>query len=302
MTGIAQSPASPTPHNAEGCLQAALHYRALGWFPLPCCVPVSATACNVQSHGPCAKPGQRPRVTWKAREAVSAEELRTWWRWWPRANVAVLTGKRSGYLLVLAIDPPHGGCASLAALEARYEPLPETVSHTTGSRGQHRLFTYPAGVPVGHAAGAKLGAGLDTRGEGGVILAPPSRHRSGARATWVDGRGPGEVALAPAPLWLVSLLTVTRPQGLQCGYGWGRVGASGPRILEGMRHIALFRIAAAMRDRGKRADTIVQELHRVNQARCTPPLDEPALAAIAASVQRYAPTFGGRILATRRGA
>ena len=60
--------------------------------------------------------------------------------------------------------------------------LPDTVSLRTGGRGQHFYFQHP-GVPIPNYAG-KLGPGLDVRGEGGYVVAPPSIHLSGKPYEW----------------------------------------------------------------------------------------------------------------------
>jgi len=128
--------------------------------------------------------------------------LRRWWRRWPEANVGVRTGAISG-LVVLDIDPDHGGETSLGELVDAYADLPATLEVRTGGGGRHLYFAHPGGR-VPNSAGA-LGTGLDVRGDGGYILAPPSRHASGASYRRLTNAPP-----APLPGWLAALLTTRR--------------------------------------------------------------------------------------------
>ena len=62
--------------------------------------------------------------------------IRAWWRRWQEAGIGIPTGKASG-LLVLDIDPPHGGYASLCDLLGEHNALPETMEVRTGGGGIH---------------------------------------------------------------------------------------------------------------------------------------------------------------------
>lgn len=178
----------------------------IGWQPLPLHVP-TGNGCSCPEGIGCASPGKHPRVAWPAGQRVDAEQVQRWARRWPDANIGIITGAVSD-LLVLDVDPGHGGTESLARLERRYGALPPTLASCTGSRGLHIVFTHP-GVRIGPSAG-KLGPGLDIRGDRGLIVAPPSLHVSGRRYEWVVGR-PGD-ALAPVPEWMVKALLPPPPR------------------------------------------------------------------------------------------
>ena len=47
-----------------------------------------------------------------------------------------------------------------------------------------------------------LAQGIDVRGDGGYIVAPPSVHPSGRRHAWVPGRSPAEMMPAALPRWV----------------------------------------------------------------------------------------------------
>ena len=51
-----------------------------------------------------------------------------------------------------------------------------------------------------------IGAGIDTRGSGGYIVAPGSNHKSIRRYLWVPGYGPGEVESADLPEWFIDAM------------------------------------------------------------------------------------------------
>ena len=70
------------------------------------------------------------------------DQIRAWWRSRPDSNIGIRTGAESG-LIVLDVDPDHGGDESLAQLEALQGPLPATVQQRTGGGGRHYLFQHP---------------------------------------------------------------------------------------------------------------------------------------------------------------
>jgi putative DNA primase/helicase len=125
----------------------------------------------------CSSAAKHPRTKHGLKDASTDQRLiADWWGQWPDANVGVRTGAASG-LLVLDIDVGSGGEESLARLEESPGRLPATVTALTGGGGRHLMFRHPGGE-VQNSAG-KLGAGLDTRADGGYIVAPPSVHASG---------------------------------------------------------------------------------------------------------------------------
>ncbi|HET7487958.1 MAG TPA: bifunctional DNA primase/polymerase [Acidimicrobiales bacterium] len=179
---------------------AAAGYARRGWAVFPCHAP-AARGCTCGAAG-CASPAKHPRSRHGLHDATTdAAAVAAWWRRWPQANVGVRTG---GGLVVLDVDPAHGGADSLAALEAAVGPLPATMTVHTGGGGLHLYFAH--GHALRNSAG-KLGPGLDVRGEGGYVIAPPSRHISGAAYRWSDGAG-----LAPLPAAIVERLQPRLPQ------------------------------------------------------------------------------------------
>ena len=145
---------------------------------------------------PCEPGGKRPLTADGFLEATTDEAcIRRWWARWPNANVAIPTGVRSG-LLVLDVDAGEG-TDSVALLELSRGQPPKTARAATGGGGVHIYFRYPspqelwaAGLYAREVRNSQglLGGGLDVRGEGGYVVAPPS---STARAyRWIDRSPP----------------------------------------------------------------------------------------------------------------
>lgn len=138
----------------------------------------------------------------------------------PEANLGVSTEK----LVVVDVDPRHGGDESLAALEREHGELPLTWRALTGGGGEHIIYAAPAGVAISSfkAEGMEkppLGIGIDVRARGGYIVAPPSRHISGGVYAWSVDHHPAHTPRAIAPDWLVAKLTAARTSSNGKGHG-----------------------------------------------------------------------------------
>lgn len=126
-------------------------------------------------------------------------------------NIGVATGEPSGFW-VLDIDG-QAGEQSLATLEAEHGALPATLVHFTGN-GRHLLFKWP-GFQIKNSV-KRLGDGLDIRGDGGYIVAAPSRHASGAQYRFADSVAP----IADAPKWLLSLIQQEAPSHIDASVSY----------------------------------------------------------------------------------
>ncbi|MBI4499331.1 MAG: bifunctional DNA primase/polymerase [Chloroflexi bacterium] len=174
-------------------LLAALSLADRGFSVFPTCWPVFPDGPDGEALCACGA-GHRGRDIGKAPvgrlaphgfKAATTDKaiIAGWWTACPQANVAVATGAVSG-LVVLDIDPAHGGMDSLMAWIDRYGPLRETLSVATGGGGWHLYFEHPGpGVVIPSTAG-RLGPGLDVRADGGYVVAPPSLHKSGRIYEW----------------------------------------------------------------------------------------------------------------------
>lgn len=270
-------------------LRAALSFAERGRpvVPLHSIDGRGRCTCGGPEVNPKCKPGKHPRTTKGHLDATTdPRRIHAWWNRWPEANIGIPTGERSG-ILALDVDPDNGGNESLDDLLSEHGELPETTTTRTGRGGMHYLFTYPAGSEIRNSAGA-LGAGLDVRGEGGYIVAPPSRTEGAYE--WLERHAPTD-----APDWLLELLR-SEPRSSdnrsRCDNP-AKVAISadidGPEIPDGQRNDTLTRIAGALRARGLDLERLESELQAVNQRRCSPPLEASEVAGVARSICRRYP-------------
>lgn len=136
--------------------------------------------------------------------------IASYWMRWPEANIGISCGPSN--LLVVDLDGPAGRRA-WAELEAEHGAV-DTLRSSTGRAdgGVHLLYRQPAGVRLGNGRGAlppKVdGQGIDVRGQGGYIVAPPSVHPSGERYDWFHV--PAAAQLPVVPDWLLAILTARK--------------------------------------------------------------------------------------------
>ena len=256
---------------------------------------VVGARCRCRRGADCPHPGKHPLT--RQRASVRAGDVETWWRRAPWAHVGALTGavRASGAgVLVVDIDPRHFGDESWERLVDN-QALPDTWEVVTGSRGRHLWFSYdphttgPVPCSVGH-----LGAGVDVRAEGGIVVVPPSGHVSGGRYGWELSSSPEDGApLAPAPAWLLGAILGAR--ALRARRGGGGVGegarcaGSTGSIAAGHRNETLYRLACSWRAKGLEESAILAALVDANALRCDPPLADDELVALARSAASRAP-------------
>jgi hypothetical protein len=230
-------------------LPAALDYVSLGWAVFPCHTP-TVGGCSCGRCG-CTSAGKHPRTRNGVHDATTDRAtVAGWWRCWPRANVAVATGETSG-VVVVDIDWRHGGDEAWRTLTAGRSGIEAPVV-VTGA-GWHVWLAHP-GRPIPNSAG-RLGPGIDIRGDGGYVIAPPSLHRSGRRYRWQ--RPPG-AQLPVLPEWLEEacrplVVEQREPIPLRAGLNaWARTALRGEadqvrNAVEGTRNVTLNRSAFRLR-------------------------------------------------------
>ena len=251
-------------------LGAALAYAKKGRkvFPLHSANGSGECSCGVEK---CQNKGKHPRTAHGFKDATAdLDQIKRWWGQWPDANIGTPTGQG---LVVLDIDPRHGGMESIARLQEEHEALPETGQQATGGDGLHFLFT----VDGAFKSRPGIRPGVDLKADGGYIVLPPSRHASGKRYRWLKNTKP---VLLPA--WIHKL------QASENGNNEGKRN-QGSSISKGERNQALLSYAGTMRRRGMGQEEIAAALVVMNRNRCSTPLPESEVRSVAASVCRYTP-------------
>lgn len=151
---------------------------------------------------------KHPRLKgWQDGGAPDGDAVTRMLRQWPQSNIGLACGPKSGFF-VLDVDPEKDGNAKLEALCAANSQLPKTYTVMTGSGGAHYYFLLPEGMSVSNSRG-KLPGGLDIRGDGGQVVAPPSVTDKGQYIVLDD------VPIADAPAWLLDLIRREAPKPVQ---------------------------------------------------------------------------------------
>lgn len=253
-------------------LNKAVEYADRNWkiFPLHT-AKNSLCSCG---NPKCTSAAKHPKIKeWQTVCSSEPSQIKDWWSRWPDANIGLATGSASG-LIVLDIDPRHGGKESLQDLVKKNGCFPKTLASSTGGGGFHLFFKKPQIKVLNRT---NVLPGLDIRGEGGYVVAPPSFHQSGVQYSWTKNLS--ESSLCDAPDWFFDFLEKNGKTSISNKYE--------TFIKEGGRNNFLTREAGKFRRLGLEQHQILSELKRINLARCLPPVDNNELFAICASVSRY---------------
>jgi hypothetical protein len=232
---------------------------------------------------PCVERGKEPAVNDNLKRATTDQNVITGW-WSSRSlNIAIATGASSG-IWVLDVDGDEGE-QTLRDLEAEHGSLPPTVEAITGA-GRHLYFRWPTGTAIRNMQCRDDLPGLDVRGDGGYVLAPPSVHPSGAVYAWSVDSSDG---FEDAPDWLLDLVTkrdnasdgevqTTAPDAW-CAFLSQRVEGS-------RRGAAIARLSGLLLRKYLDPMFVLELIRLFNTLRCDPPLDDTEVVAIVTAVCR----------------
>jgi hypothetical protein len=176
-------------------LDAALEYAARGWHVFP------APREEKKSHK-----AERYSDGRKWGATVDPDEIRRDWQRWPKANVGIATGPKSGFFVIEADTMEgHGvdGVGNLQALIEQHGGLPPSIEALSPSGSRHIYFRWPDGVIFSNSAG-QVAAGVDVRGDGGMVIGVPSvKPGKDLPYRWLNP--PPLFDLAACPDWLLEL-------------------------------------------------------------------------------------------------
>lgn len=199
----------------------------------------------------------------------NTDQISEWWDRWPNANIAIATGAASNGLFVIDLDVNEekgiNGYEVLSAWEKVNGSLPDTVQSITG-RGGYDLY-YNDQSTVRNAVG--IYDGVDIRGEGGYVVAPPSIHPNGREYAWENDLSETTIAAATGIVFDFILPkkenkrheTQPLPQA----------------ITEGSRTSTLVSTIASMRGKSFPVSAIEAAVRATNEQNCFPPLSDKEL-------------------------
>lgn len=125
---------------------------------------------------------------WQNRATTEPAQIREMWTRHPKAGIGIATGSASG-LVVIDLDTKNGqdGPGNWQRyLAERGIELPPTVTVRTRSGGRHLYYAVPDGADFRNSAGT-VAEGVDVRGTGGYVVAPPTPGYT-FEAEWTDDR------------------------------------------------------------------------------------------------------------------
>ncbi len=209
---------------------------------------------------------------------TDAAQIKAWWQKYPNANIGLATGSVSQNVFVidLDIDEDRGidGYHSLEDWQREHGDFPETWTAITG-RGGYHLY-YRGNGKVKNRAG--IIDGVDIRGNGGYVVAPPSIHKNGNRYEWEYSPDEFEIAKADNN---VEYFLNHDDQKQSAAFTMPNIVAAG------QRNQMLFRFACMMQAKGASDQSVFAATMAENESSCSPPLTEQEVKVIVASATRY---------------
>lgn len=235
--------------------QWALHYAGLGLAVFPI------------------KPGSKQPLTDHGLKDASKEpvQIERWWTRWPTANIGIATGAASDGLVVidLDVDKDKGidGRVTLREWEAEHEKLPDSTWLAITGRGGYHYFYHDTSA-IRNRTG--IYEGIDIRGDGGYIVAPPSVHPNGNTYEWEQDPMLYPLAEANGAVFDFLVGPVSRePEPI--------LFELPEQIPDGQRTTAMVKLVCSQQAKGLSDEAIRAAVRAENEAKCVPPLTDQEL-------------------------
>ena len=213
--------------------------------------------------------------------------IRTWWRWWPDANVAIVCGHVSGYLFALDVDVKDGkhGDREILKWQAEHGDFPNTVRQITGSGGIHYFFRSEDIAEYKNTVDAL--PGVDVRGEYAYVVVAPSVYSDGRTYSWDRGISVLDVdEIAEANDSAMELLALNPQKGKKTNPDHKKLQVRD--IQEGGRNDSIFRYAALQRGADVPYDIALTSAEALNDTWSNPLPDSEVRKAVD-SAYKYEP-------------
>lgn len=223
-----------------------------------------------------ANKNKKALIKWEEFQTRKAtkEEIKEWWKKYPDANIAAVTGKESN-LAVIDIDTEEGK-------DTIQEYIPDSIlipTCETPKGGQHLYFQCPD-PPLNN--NSRIIPGCDFRGEGGYILAPPSINDQGKVYRWLPGLSLDDVPMVPLPKAYLDFVTGQAKQASSFNnkylHSFSREGRQNDdsMFFEGRRDNDLFHVTNCL-VKGGMPDHEVIKVLEILAKNCVPPFPEKEL-------------------------
>lgn len=194
--------------------------------------------------------------------------ISAWWKQWPEANIGIVTGQVSGGICVIDQDEKNGehGIETFEKwIDDNMQYFDDTWTSRTASGGLHSFIR--SNIPVASRIGWL--PGVDVRGEGGYIVAPPSVLSDGSRYEWI---------LSPADVDPIS-----NDDDPNVEYIISEINkkseTAAPLVVpetinKGGRNDMLYKFACSLQAKGISDAAILAAVQTENREKCSPPLDD----------------------------
>ena len=235
-------------------------------------------ALNYASDGiavfPVIANGKKPCTPNGCKDAKTDKRaINYWWDKWECSNIGIATGPTSRLVVIdLDISDEKGkdGYKELEKWQEVNGKFPQTARALSGSGGMHYYFR----TDEKYKNRAGILPGVDVRGEGGYIVAPPSIHPNGNAYKWIES--PEEVGIAEVDEVVKKFLSMKEVEkshpdanGLPTKKFVLPIGA----IPSGQRNDTIFRLASSLQSQGFSDAAISAAVNQVNVEQCSPPLE-----------------------------